>query len=246
MAVIAAGVTVVWSLIDRKRPNYARLHEWLRIYLRFALAHTMIQYGAVKVIPNQFPPPSVDSLMGTYGESSPMHLVWTFMGASGAYTVFAGAGETLGGLLLTTRRTTLLGTLISFGVLAHIVALNFCYDIPVKLFSLQLLITALFLMAPDLPWLAGVLLLGRRVAPPVVTPLTRRKWLNCGLVCVRTVIVVAVVWISVSGAYRTRQQYIDVTPKSALSGCWDVDEFELDGQVRPPLTTDGDRWHPTL
>jgi len=45
--VIALFATAVWSILDRKRTNYARLHEGLRIYIRFALAGAMISYGAV-------------------------------------------------------------------------------------------------------------------------------------------------------------------------------------------------------
>jgi hypothetical protein len=35
-------------------------------------------------------------------------------------------------------------------VLANIVALTFCYDVPVKLYSSHLLLMAVFLVAPDL------------------------------------------------------------------------------------------------
>jgi hypothetical protein len=46
----------------------------------------MIVYGAVKVIKLQFSYPGPDTLLHTFGESSPMHLLWTFMGASDGYT----------------------------------------------------------------------------------------------------------------------------------------------------------------
>ena len=141
-AVIAAALTVLWTLAvwawrrrRRSRPGHPHLHEWLRVYVRFYLAQMMIVYGSVKVIKLQFSYPRPDALLHTYGESSPMHLLWTFMGASDGYTWFAGAGEMLAGLLLCTRRTTLLGALVGFGVMTHIVALNFCYDVRVKLFS---------------------------------------------------------------------------------------------------------------
>src|SRR6202035_2551729 len=104
-----AIASIVWTIRDRKRAHYARLHEGLRIYVRFALAAAMISYGAGKVIKSQFPDPSLDRLLQPYGDASPMGLVWTFMGSSTAYTFFAGAAEMIGGLLLTVRRTTLLG-----------------------------------------------------------------------------------------------------------------------------------------
>src|SRR5262249_21326568 len=142
---LAAAGTLLWSLLDRKRPQYRRLHEWLRVYVRFYVATTLITYGVVKVIKSQFPYPDGDRLLVPYGESSPMRLLWTFMGASEGYNWFTGAGEMLGGLLLCTRRATLLGALVSCGVMLHVAALNFCYDVPVKLFSTHLVLMSVFL-----------------------------------------------------------------------------------------------------
>ena len=38
---LALGVTVVWSLLDRKRREYARFQQWLHVYVRFGLASIM-------------------------------------------------------------------------------------------------------------------------------------------------------------------------------------------------------------
>ena len=51
LLVTAIAATVVWSLLDRSRENYAELHKWFRLFIRFALAGQMIAYGMVKVIP---------------------------------------------------------------------------------------------------------------------------------------------------------------------------------------------------
>lgn len=110
--VLAVAGALAWTLLDRRRPNDLRLFAWLRVYVRFALAATMINYGAVKVIELQFASVTPDRLVQTYGESSPMGLLWTFMGFSALYCFFGGAAEMLGGLLLTLRRTTLLGALV--------------------------------------------------------------------------------------------------------------------------------------
>jgi hypothetical protein len=40
-----------------------------------------------------------DRLLKPYGESSPMGLLWTFMGYSTGYNLFTGGAEALGGLL---------------------------------------------------------------------------------------------------------------------------------------------------
>jgi hypothetical protein len=248
--VIAATVTVIWSLAAwgwrrlRRQPatGYSVLHEWLRVYVRFYVAQMMIVYGAVKVIKLQFAFPGPDTLLHTYGESSPMHLLWTFIGASDEYTWFAGAGEMVGGLLLCTRRTTLLGALVTFGVMTHVAALNFCYDVPVKLFSSHLVLMSLFLAAPDLPWLTRVLVLGQKAVARGYTPLSHWPWLNWTMSAVRTVVVLTFVGVTLYQNHESSKLNGRLSPEPPLFGLWEVEEFALDGTIRPPLTTDSDRW----
>jgi hypothetical protein len=240
--VLAAAATLLWSVLGRKSPGHARLQEGLRVYVRFALAAAMIMYGAVKIIPAQFPAPSLDRLLQPFGDASPMGLLWTFMGASVGYNVFAGLGELAGGLLLTTRRTTLLGALLSFGVLSNIVMLNFCYDVPVKLFSVHLLAMAAFLIAPDVGRLASLFLLNRGTEPAACRPLFRRRWLQRGVLALRTVLVVGFTAYALYVAYQSRRTYADLATRSPLHGIWNVEEFAVDGAVHPPLVTDATRW----
>jgi len=162
IAAIAALVALVWSLIDRRALAYPRLYRFLRVYVRFALAAAMLSYGAAKVAISQFPAPTIDRLVQPFGDASPMGLLWTFIGASAAYEFFIGLGEVVGGLLLTTRRTTLAGALLTAGVMTHVAVLNFCYDVPVKLYSSFLLFEALFLVAPDVKRLVAFFTAGGR------------------------------------------------------------------------------------
>ncbi len=240
--VLALAATAIWTYLDRRRANYARLHEWLRVYVRFALALTMIGYGAVKVIPSQFPSPSLDRLIQPFGDASPMGLLWTFMGASVAYEVFGGLCEMLGGLLLVFRRTTLLGALVSIGVLTNVVMLNFSYDVPVKLFSAHLLAMAAFLALPDLARLANLLVFNRRAEPAAIRPLFRRRWLHRGAMVLRVLFVFGFSGFLLYQAHQGSKQYGNLAPKPPLYGIWNVDEFVIDGQVRPPLVTDETRW----
>jgi hypothetical protein len=232
--VLAVLVAAVWSLLSRKRTDYRTLHQWLRVYVRFGLAGIMFLYGAVKVIPAQFPAPPLDRLVQPIGNASPMGLLWTFMGASAAYSVFCGAGEMLGGLLLTTRRTTLLGALVCVGVLANVVTLNFCYDVPVKLFSMHLLGMALFLAVPDLGRLADFFLRGRAPAPVEVRPLFQRRWLHRSALVVRTLLVLGLLGVSLVPVYLFHQNAHDPASRSPFHGIWDVAEFTADGKPQPP------------
>ena len=55
LLVIAVLATGVWSPLDRRRENYVGLHNWFWLFVRFALAGQMINYGMFKVIPLQMP-----------------------------------------------------------------------------------------------------------------------------------------------------------------------------------------------
>ena len=236
--VLSLIATVVWSIANRKAVSYPRLHAWFIVYLRFALAVAMIGYGASKVIPSQFPPPALDRLLQPIGRSSPMGLLWTFMGASAPYTIFAGLGELIGGLLLTLRRTALLGALISAGVMLHVVVLNFSYDVPVKIYSSVLFFTALVIAAPDAKRLADFFVLK---AKPERSLMARKAlWTTARVLAM--LFVIFTVFTSMKQSWQRRQMYLARGSASPLEGVWNVDELTIDGVGHPPLTTDTERW----
>ena len=178
-AAFAALAALAWTLaaLGRgKAREHRRLHELLRIYVRYALGTTLLSYGMSKVIKLQFPFPSQDRLLEPFGQASPMGLLWTFMGVSTPYTVFSGAMEVLGGVLLFFRRTATLGALVTVAVMTNVFMLNMCYDVPVKLFSLHLLLMAVFLLVPDLGRLANVLVLNRPAEPRSLAPPWSARW----------------------------------------------------------------------
>jgi hypothetical protein len=231
--VVACVATLIWSILDRRRLEYARLYEWLRVYIRFSLACTMFLYGTAKIIPAQFVAPGLDRLLQSFGDASPMGLLWTFMGASTGYTIFTGAGEMLGGLLLTFRRTTLLGALVTIAVMSNVVALNFFYDVPVKLFSVHLLAMALFLVLPDAKRLAQTFFLHRPA------DVVQGKWLRIAGIVLRTALVVLVI---VKGLQFSIEARTYNNARSPMRGIWNVDTLVIDGVNRPPLITDDTRW----
>jgi NADH:ubiquinone oxidoreductase subunit K len=247
--VIALAAAAVWTLLGAfwvkkrtQRLDYDRLSEGLRTYVRFALGLTMISYGASKVIPAQFPQPGLDQLVQTFGEASPMGILWTFMGASPSYVVFSGLAEMVGGLLLMVRRTALLGALVCIGVMVNVVMLNFSYDVPVKLYSSHLLAMAFFLLLPDLRRLTNVFLLNRPAEPITPHPPLTTGWLRRAAPFLVAVLAVAYTGYALYGSYDGSKQYGNRAPKPPLYGVWNVDELEVDGVARPPLLTDATRW----
>jgi hypothetical protein len=152
---IALLVATVWSLIDRRKKDSAWNREWLRCWLRYTLAVSLLGYGLAKMgfIRTQFAMgggPSEFQLVRTYGESSPMGLLWTFMAASPMYTFFAGVMEVVPAVLLIFRRTMTLGAILAVAVMGNVFMLNMCYDVPVKQYSFHLLIMGVVLLLPEL------------------------------------------------------------------------------------------------
>ena len=248
LAVLAAAV---WTWLGRKRAEHSRLQDWLRVYVRFFLAIFMISYGAAKVIVSQFGASMLDELLQPIGQSSPMGLVWDFMGASTAYTMFTGAVEMLGGFLLAFRRTTVLGALVSAGAMSNVLMLNLCYDVPVKLFSAHLLLIAVFLLLPHLRRLGDLFLFNRRVErveerPLSASPRSDRTARTARIArMARVAAVVSVFLFAAWSLYRSLQynrEYGDRMPKPPLHGIWMAEEVVVDGVARPPLLTDGTRW----
>jgi len=233
----ALVITVIWTILDRKRLSYPTLYRWLNLYVRFSLGATMIGYGAFKVISSQFPPPSLDRLMQSYGDSSPMGLLWTFMGASEPYTMFVGFAEMISGILLFPRKTSTLGALMSVGVLSNVVALNFSYDVPVKLYSSHLLAQALFLLLPDARRLGNFFILNRSTECVRMKPLFRRPLWHRSALVFSSLLLILITGTALYQSYDQRRSF--TADRSPLYGVWEVEEFSL-GQTKPAV--DGQRW----
>jgi hypothetical protein len=242
LLVIATVATVVWSLLDRRRENYAELHKWFRLFLRFALVGTMIAYGLAKVILIQMPYPSLTRLLQPFGTVSPMGILWGSMGSAPAYEIFAGCAEVAGGLLLIFPRTATFGALISLADMIQVFTLNMTYDVPAKLLAFHMILLSCFLLAPDVPRLVRFLLLNRAAAPSTQVQLFRSVRAN------RIALVAQIIfglWLvglygyeywgywSIQGGGR---------PLPALYGIWEVKQMLIDEQPRPPLLTDSTRW----
>jgi len=173
-----------------------------------------------------------------------MGLLWLFMGASSGYTIFAGAAEMIGGLLLAFRRTALLGALVSIGVMSHVATLNLCYDVPVKQYSLHLLAMGVFLALPHLRRLLNLFVLNRPVEAVAARP-PRARFRRTALVA-QAVLVAAYSGYLLYQSYEASREWGNLTPQPPFYGIWTVEELETDGVARPPLLTDATRWRRIL
>jgi hypothetical protein len=242
LLLFAALVTALWSILDRRRGNYVVLHKWFRLFLRFCLAGQMLGYGLAKAIPLQMPYPPLTRLVEPFGNFSMMGVLWYSIGAAPAYEIFAGCAETLGGILLIFPRTVTLGALISLADMTQVFVLNMTYDVPVKLFTFHLIVICLFLLAPDLQRLSNLLLLDRPAGPSTQPPLFASARRNRIALAAQIAFGALLFGMNLYGSVSVWSTYGPGQPKSALYGIWDVTELTIDGQSRPPLVTDRDRW----
>jgi hypothetical protein len=238
---------VVWSVIDRKRAAaYPKLDQWLRLSVRVVLAYAMFVYGGCKVIPSQMPPPSLSRLIQPFGEMTPYHLLWNFMGSSTGYEILCGLVEVSCGVLLLIPGMTMLGALLSLGALANVIIFNVFYDVAVKLIPLHLAVFAIFLLLPDTRRLLNLFVLNRGIEPQPRSPLFRRRWLNYlawGIQWALGIYFIATTCLATSASVK---RFHNAPLGNPLYGFWSVDEFIVDGQVRPPLLTDSLRWQRVL
>ncbi len=239
--VLAGFVTLLWSAISRRPRAHPRLAACLWIWLRLLLISTMLGYGFAKVFPSQFSTPSVSRLIQPVGECSPMGILWTFMGASIAYTIFAGASEVLGGVLLMFRRTTALGALVSVGVMTNVFVLNMCYDVPVKLYSFHYLAAAICLLLPDLSHLFSIFVLNR-ASNLCAHPLPfRARWFGRCVFVAKWALLASLLTSTITFARQSYKQ-VSAPPNDGINGLYVIDSFQRNGVEAPALITDHARW----
>jgi hypothetical protein len=172
-----------------------------------------------------------------------MGVLWSFMGASTAYTMFAGFCEAIPGFLLLFRRTTTVGALMASAVMLNVVMLNLCYDVPVKLYSMNLLLMATFLAAPDFRRLANVLVWNRPAAPRDRSAygFSGRK-ARIAATVFQMLFIGWILYSYIFGGWRSYQQRYGNAGRPPIYGLYHVVEFGRDGKLAPPLETDARRW----
>ncbi|MBC9795918.1 hypothetical protein [Sinomicrobium weinanense] len=240
--ILSVLATLIWSVFDRKRADYRILFRYLILFLRYSTAFTLLSYGLYKVMPSQFSNLSLFDLIRPYGDSSPMGLMWNFMGYSGTYTIFSGVAEVIAGILLLFRPTVKLGAIISFGVMLNVFMMNMSYDIPVKIYSFHIMFSSVVILTPHLKSLVNFFILNKTAHPQKIIPYTLRKKLNIAGYIFKGIFIIYVVSLSSSRAYSAYTKWGRKAPLPPLYGIYNVQNFIINGDTIPPLMTDTIRW----
>jgi uncharacterized membrane protein YphA (DoxX/SURF4 family) len=242
LLVVAIVSTTVWTVADRKPRDYEALSKWFRLYVRFSLAMTILIYAFDKIVPLQMPYPNLKAQLQPFSAFSPAGILWSSIGASPAYEIFTGTAELTAGVLLIFPQTVTLGALVCLLDMIQVWMLNMTYDVPVKQYSFHLLLMSVFLLAPQTPRLLNFFALNRRVEPEIRSVLFRSVRANRIAAWVQ---VAFWVWVLALYSYQSAsgwKKYGGGRPRPLLYGIWDVTEMKIDGQVRPVLLSDNDRW----
>jgi hypothetical protein len=241
--VISVIGTMIWTLADRKARNYNNLFYWLTVVVRYYVAITMVTYGCVKIIKLQFPAPSPDRLLEPIGNTSPMGLAWTYMGYSTGFNYFTGIAELSCGLLLFFRKTATLGAVVGLVVAGNIMAINYAFDVPVKLLSTILVAMCIYLLSKDAVRLINFFFLNKPASPANLGGhLFKKRWKNITLTTVKYLLIAYTLMLTLYGDIQAIDQYGDAAKKPPLYGIYNVQSFVRNKDTIAPLKTDATRW----
>ena len=144
------AIPISFLLSRQKRFTELQIKRFLHTSAAYILSFFLLKYGVDKLFQFQFYSPEPNTLFTPLGMLSKDILFWSSMGTSSSYNTFMGLSEIIPACLLLHHRTRLLGGLIASGVLINVLAINFGFDITVKLLSTFLVIISIYVISPFL------------------------------------------------------------------------------------------------
>jgi hypothetical protein len=237
---------IIWSVFDRKRIAYPTFHYWLCILIRYSLAAIAFSYGILKIFAMQMPFPNMSQLATPLGDYLPMRFSWMFIGYSGPYQIFSGIAEVLVALLLVWRKTALLGALLAIGVFGNVVMLNLSYDIPVKIYSINLLAASIFLAWQERDRLFAFFVLNKTAEPSSLFEKTfTKKWKKLTRIIVKTIFILLSFGFTGLDYYNYYKEYHQTNLRvldPIQPGMYHVELFVKNGDTIPESLVDSLRW----
>lgn len=239
----ALAVCAVWSALEGSRKTGPpALRYWFHAAVSYYLALQLLGYGLNKIFKHQFYLPEPNTLFTTVGQLSRDILYWSAMGSSYSYTLFAGALEVLPAILLLFRRTRSIGAIMASAVMLNVVAVNFGFDISVKLYSAFLLALCIIVAAPGMAKLYDLLIRHRRVDGGEWVPTFRSSRSAAAYAIAKALLIGCILWESMIGYVTANSFNDDTAPRPFLHGAYTVEAFIRNGDTVPPLLSESNRF----
>jgi hypothetical protein len=151
---ISTSVVLLVELVSKE--NEVNLRLYLFKILTYYLSLHLLIYGLDKVFKAQFFFPEPNTLFTPLKDISKDLLYWSTIGVSRSYSLFLGMAEVVTAVFLLFRKTRLIGIMFGIGIMINVVAVNFSFDISVKVYSLFLLVGFILLISKYLSFLLQV------------------------------------------------------------------------------------------
>jgi hypothetical protein len=238
VALVAAALCALWSALDGRRGDDRAVRNAFNTGASLYLSLQLLIYGLDKLFKHQFGLPEPNTLYTPVGALARDILYWSAIGSSRSYNAIAGIFEIIPAILLPFRRTRPVGALWALAVVAHIVVLNFTFDISVKLYSLFLLLLCVIVAAPSLRALYDLFLRGRAVAAFGPGPRPASARMLAVHAAARAVILMAIVVEALFPYVAADSFNDDSAPRPRLHGAYDVTAFVRNGDTLPPVLGD--------
>lgn len=201
----------------------------LWIFIRYFLAFVFFNYGFIKVVGLQFGSSlSLFDMRVLDLSKSDMGVAWFFFGHSNAYEMFLGWGETIAAIFLLFRRTSVLGAAILLAIVSNVVAVNYWYDVPVKINSTYYLLMTLWVILFHYHRLVAFLIFDKAVENPVYPEFSYspNQWKFIRFV--KGMIILAIIGYSAYDNFYWFPKEYGYDKKSVLKGVWKVDEVNTE------------------
>ncbi len=122
-------------------------------------------------------------------------------------------------------------------------AINYCFDVPVKLLSTALVVMALFLLAKDIYRVVNFFFLNKPTnAANITAPVFRKRWQNIAIIILKYGLILYIVIINILQSLGALIKYGDESPKPPLYGIYNIEYFIRNNDTIAPLATDTTRW----
>lgn len=230
--ILSLFIALVWSFLEKKNKDTTKRYYILYTLLRYSLVGVCFSYGTIKLFALQMPFPNLSQLATPLGEFLPMRLSWMFLGYSEPYQMFSGVMEIIVGLLLLYRRTISLGLFVGLGVFLNVFIMNLAYDIPVKLFSMNIVIWCLFLLVLDRKRYLHFFVLNKPTTPNTMYnfPFTQ-KWQKIGRWVLKTGFILAVPGLSFLDSLTWYEQLQAPEQTAITRGIYEIKMFKKNNKV---------------